>query len=126
MRVVYHGVILWKGFEKWVRIEADSCKAERINMRIIICVVGLLMVAVAGCASVRIVGREENPKEIERFAAPGGWSWDLEGGKEEIPLPDDRATLGSVELHSSYWYAWGTVLTFGWWIPFDITYEVNQ
>lgn len=94
--------------------------------KLIHCSMLALTMLLVGCASVRVVGREENPKEIERFASPGGWSWDLEGGKEEILLPDDRATLGSVELHSGYWYAWGTVLTFGWWIPCDITYEVNQ
>ena len=88
-------------------------------------VYGVLALALAGCASVRVIGRESNPSERECFSNVRGWTWDLEGGKKTIDLPD-RATIGSVAMHSSYWYAWGTVLTFGWWIPFDITYEVNQ
>ena len=81
--------------------------------------------AMSGCASVRVVAREENPKEVEDFLNLRGWSLDFEGGKEVIQR-QDKATLGSFEVHSSYWYAWGTVLSFGWWIPFDITYEENK
>jgi len=84
-----------------------------------------LALALVGCASVRVVGRESNPAEKEEISNVCGWTCDLEGGKKTIELPD-RATIGSVEMHSSYWYAWGTVLSFGLWIPFDMTYEVNQ
>lgn len=92
---------------------------------LIVITMAVLAVGVSGCASVRIVGREDNPAEVERFVNTVGWSLDLEGGRMQVQLPE-RATLGAVEVHSSYWYAWGTVLTFGLWIPCDMTYEVNR
>ena len=50
---------------------------------------------------------------------------DLEGGKTEIRV-GGRETLGAVKLHTNYLYALGSVFTFGIWMPFDITYEVNK
>ena len=88
-------------------------------------ILSIIVITFAGCASVRIVGRESNPTEIESFPVLCGWTRDLEGGKKTIKL-HDRATIGSVKMHSCYLYAWGTVLSFGLWIPFDVTYEVNQ
>jgi hypothetical protein len=78
-----------------------------------------------GCASVRLVARETNPKEKEAFVNECGWSMDLEGGKTEIRV-GERETLGAVKLHTNYLYALGSVLSLGIWMPFDITYEVNK
>ena len=78
-----------------------------------------------GCASVRLVAREMNPQEKETFVNECGWSEDLEGGKTEIRV-GERETLGAVKFHTNYLYALGSVLSFGIWIPFDITYEVNK
>ena len=90
--------------------------------------IGIVVIAVliaTGCASVRLVARETNPQEKETFVNECGWSMDLEGGKTEIRV-GERETLGAVKLHTNYLYALGSVLSFGIWMPFDITYEVNK
>ena len=91
-------------------------------------IIGMVLCAVfivTGCASVRLVVRETNPQEKEAFVNECGWSIDLEGGKTERRV-GERETLGAVKLHTNYIYALGTVLSFGIWMPFDITYEVNK
>ena len=95
---------------------------DRIKM------VGLAAIAAliaTGCASVRLVARETNLQEKESFVNECGWSTDLEGGKTEIRV-GERETLGAVRLHTNYLYALGSVLSFGIWMPFDMTYEVNK
>lgn len=89
-----------------------------------LCIVPLLCLLV-GCASVRLVARESNPYENEVFVEKCGWSLDMEGGKMEIRVAQ-RETIGAVNVHYNYLYALGTVLSFGHWIPFQITYEVNK
>ena len=91
-------------------------------------IIGMALCAVfivTGCASVRLVARETNPQEKEAFVNECGWNMDLEGGKTEIRV-GGRETIGAVKLHTNYLYALGSVLTFGIWMPFDITYEVNK
>jgi hypothetical protein len=91
-------------------------------------IIGMVLCAVfivTGCASVRLVARETNPQEKESFVNECGWSMDLEGGKTEIRV-GGRETLGAVKFHTNYLYALGSVFTFGIWMPFDITYEVNK
>lgn len=99
---------------------------EKVNyeIKIIGMIVSAALIA-TGCASVRIVARETNPQEKETFVNECGWSMDLEGGKTEIRV-GERETLGAVKLHTNYLYALGSVLSFGIWMPFDITYEVNK
>ena len=88
-------------------------------------VVVFIMCMMAGCASVRLVACESNPHEHEVFVEKCGWTSDMEGGKTEIRVAQ-RETIGAVNVHFNYLYALGTVLSLGHWIPFQITYEVNQ
>ncbi len=90
----------------------------------LICV-AMAVLLFAGCASVRIVAREENPTEKEVFVEQCGWSYDLEGGKREIRV-GDRETIGAVTIHYNWFYALGTFFSCGHWMPFQITYEVNE
>ena len=99
-------------------------KKVKDEIKIIGMVVGVAFI-VTGCASVRLVARETNPQEKEAFVNECGWSKDLEGGKTEIRV-GGRETLGVVKFHTNYLYALGSVLSFGIWMPFDITYEVNK
>lgn len=79
----------------------------------------------AGCAQLRIVADERNPREGEMSKSVVGWSGDLEGGRKTERVAREQ-TLGAVTIHSSYWKALGTVLTFGYWHPYDVIYEVND
>jgi len=92
--------------------------------RVSLCMV-LLSCLLVGCASVRLVARESDPYEKEILVEKCGWSLDMEGGKTEIRVAQ-RETIGAVKVHSNFLYALGTVLSLGHWIPFQITYEVNQ
>ena len=95
---------------------------DEIKMMGTVVIAALIM---TGCASVRLVARETNPPEKETFVNECGWSMDLKGGKTEI-RGGELETLGAVKLHTNYLYALGSVLSFGIWMPFDITYEVNK
>ena len=80
---------------------------------------------VAGCASVRLVANEDNPTEVETLVERCGWNLDEEEETKEIRV-GGRETIGAVKVHMNYFYALGTVLSLGHWMPFDITYEVNK
>jgi len=85
----------------------------------------LVSLALAGCASVRVVARETNPVEKEIFVEKCGWSSDLEGKKTEIRV-SERGTIGAVTVHYNFFYALGTLVSLGHWMPFQITCEVNE
>ena len=91
---------------------------------------GIVAVAVMlslfmGCASVRVVARETNPVEKEIFVEKCGWSSDLEGNKTEVRV-SDRGTIGAFTVHYNFFYALGTLISCGHWMPFQITCEVNE
>jgi len=87
---------------------------------------GVMGLALAsGCAQLRIVADERNPSETEVRESVCGWSANLEGGRKEIRAAQEQS-LGAMAVHSSYWRAWGTVLSFGLWQPFEVVYEVND
>ena len=79
----------------------------------------------SGCASVRLVGREINPEEKEVFIEQCGWSYDLEGNSTEIRV-GRRETIGAVTVHYNLFYALGTLISLGHWMPFQLTYELNE
>ena len=88
-------------------------------------VVASLVGLVVGCASVRLVARENDPTEKEILIERCGWNLDEEGETKEVRV-GERETIGAVKVHMNYLYALGTVLSLGHWMPFDITYEVNK
>ncbi len=85
----------------------------------------LTALALSGCASVRVVARETNPVEKEIFIEQCGWSSDLEGKKTEVRV-SERGTIGAVTVHYNFFYALGTLVSLGHWMPFQITCEVNE
>ena len=85
----------------------------------------LVSLALAGCASVRVVARETNPVEKEIFVEKCGWSSNLEVNKTEVRV-SDRGTIGAVTVHYNFFYALGTLISLGHWMPFQITCEVNE
>lgn len=87
-------------------------------------VVSLVGLAV-GCASVRLVARENDLTEKEILIERCGWNLDEEDETKEVRV-GERETIGSVKVHMNYLYAIGAVLSLGHWMPFDITYEVNK
>lgn len=79
----------------------------------------------SGCASFRYEARSSNPREEEDFTFQSGWSCDLEGGKM-VKRVSERETIGAFRVRTNYLYALGTVFSFGFWMPVDVIYEVNQ
>ena len=88
-------------------------------------VLASLVGLVVGCASVRLVARENDPTEKEILIERCGWNLDEEGETKEVRV-GERETIGAVKVHMNYLYALGTVLSLGHWMPFDVTYEVNK
>ena len=88
-------------------------------------ILALTAIALSGCASVRVVARETNPMEKEIFVEQCGWSPDLEGRETEIRV-SERGTIGAVTVHYNFFYALGTLVSLGHWMPFQITCEVNE
>lgn len=95
-----------------------------------ILIVGLVTVLLAGCTSVRIVAKENNPRECEYYDGTCGWSCDLEGGYREITVANDVGlvtnTIGAITVKHTYFSSLLTVFSLGLWMPTEIIYEVNQ
>jgi len=99
---------------------------EKMKLQIpILGVIVVVLAGVVGCAQYRIVADERNPSEGELSESVCGWSCDLEGGRKVRRVSQEQS-IGAVSVHGSYWRAWGTVLTFGAWQPFEVAYEVND
>lgn len=90
-----------------------------------IAVVIAAVAAATGCAKVRIVGREIDPTEEQRVIHRCGWNVRGEDETSEIRVERGK-TLGAVKVSMNYLHALGTVLTFGLWMPIDLTWEVNR
>ena len=85
----------------------------------------LIMASSVGCAKVRIVGREIDPVVTERTIHRCGWNLNDEDETTEIRV-SRLGTIGSVKVSMNYFQALGTVLSFGLWMPFNLTWEVNR
>lgn len=89
---------------------------------IIVCLVTALAI---GCAKVRVVGHETDPVEHEIVVHRFGWNLNDASETREIRVGRGK-TIGAVKVSMNYFQALGTVLTFGLWMPFDLTWEVNR
>ena len=85
----------------------------------------VISAAVLGCAKVRVVGREIDPIEESRVIHRCGWNFRGESETEMLHVEHGK-TIGAVKVSMNYFQALGTVLTFGLWMPFDLTWEVNR
>ena len=105
--------------------QTSNIKLQTLTLYTAKIFLALTALALSGCASVRVVARETNPVEKEIFVEQCGWSSDLEGKKTEIRV-SERGTIGAVTVHYNFFYALGTLVSLGHWMPFQITYEVNE
>lgn len=105
------------------KVLANSRETLACSMRI--CIVAAVLFGMSGCAQFRVVADERNPSEAELSESVCGWTWNFEGGHKRVRVAQEQS-LGAVSIHSSYLKAWGTVLSFGAWQPFDVIYEIND
>ncbi|MCQ2403147.1 MAG: hypothetical protein MJ202_05425 [Lentisphaeria bacterium] len=81
-----------------------------------------------GCQStVRVSGHAVRPYEYPPMRYDGCcWKETLWEKSNTIFPENKRHTLAAVRYRTNYFYALGTVLTFGLWAPVDIEWEEND